>query len=112
MSINTTTNQRLAEAGEGRCDEMRPRRNAWGELFPVILGSKWGDQREREREGPSVGLKRPPLATTLNNNQPKTVRAMRMVFGMRFDRGGTFREDNSHCFGRRFDLCKMKQYTP
>ena len=104
MSIDTTTSRRSAEVGGGRFDEMQPRRNAWGELFPVVLGGEWGDQRERERKGPGVGLKRPPLATTLNNNQPKTVQAMRMVFGTRFGRGGKFGEDNGHCFGRRFVL--------
>ncbi len=45
----------------GVADETRPRRNAWGGLFPVVLGRQMGRQK-RERGGPGLGLKRPPLA--------------------------------------------------
>ena len=59
MSIETTTNQRLAEAG-GDGDKMHPIQNAWGGLFPVVLGGKWSNLIEREGEGPGNGLKQPP----------------------------------------------------
>jgi len=54
LSIDTTTSRRLAEAGGGQFDETRPRRNARGELFPVVLGGKWGDEKERERDRASA----------------------------------------------------------
>ena len=111
--VNRRINQpKIGCYGGGALLMRRDRGGTRGENYFLSFWAANGATKEREREGPSVGLKRPPLATTLNTNQPKTVRAMRMVFGMRFDRGGTFGEDNSHCFGRRFDLCKMKQYTP
>jgi len=47
--------------GGGVADETRPRRNAWGGLFPAVLGWRMG-RPKREREGPGLGLKRPPLA--------------------------------------------------
>jgi hypothetical protein len=46
FSIDTTTNQSLAAAGGGGVgDETQPRRNAWGGLFPVVWGGKWGDEK-------------------------------------------------------------------
>ena len=33
-----------------------------GEPFPVAVGGEWGDEKEREREGPGLGLERLPLA--------------------------------------------------
>ena len=62
LSIDTSTNRRLAAMGGGGvADEMRPRRNAWGGLFSAVLGWRMG-RPKREREGPGLGLKRPPLS--------------------------------------------------
>ncbi len=47
--------------GGGQCDETRLRPNVWGELYPVVLGRQM-EQRKRELEGPSLSLKRLPLA--------------------------------------------------
>ncbi len=55
------TEDRMQSWGGGFADEMRPRRNAWGGLFSVILGRRMGRQK-RVRGGAGLGLKRPPLA--------------------------------------------------
>ena len=61
LSIDTTTDRRSAAMGGGIAGEMPPRRNVWGGLFPVVLGQQMG-RRKKERGGPGLGLKRPPLA--------------------------------------------------
>ena len=62
LSIDTTTNQRLAAmGGRGVADETQPRRNAWGGLFPVVLRQLMG-RWKRERGGTGLGLERLPLA--------------------------------------------------
>ncbi len=35
-------------------DEMQGRQNAWGGFFPVILGSEWGKEKERESDRAST----------------------------------------------------------
>ncbi len=45
LSIDTTTNQRLAAAGGGIGDKMQQKLNVWGGLFPVVWCGKWGNKK-------------------------------------------------------------------
>ncbi len=60
LSIDTTTNQRLAAMGGGallmKCNQGGTR---GVDFFLLFWGDKWGDKKER---GGGLGLKRPPLA--------------------------------------------------
>ena len=62
---------------------MSPRRNPWSGLFPVILGGKWGNEREGERNWASA---------------KKIVSTKGGVFFTRFGHGGTLGEDNEPSF--------------
>ena len=82
----------MEEGRGGDDDEMPPRRNPWGVLFPVVLGGEWGNEREREERG--VSLKRPPLAQPMQQPTKKTASTKGGVFFTRFGHGGTLGEDN------------------
>ncbi len=51
LSIDTSTNRRLAAMGGGGvADETQLRRNSGVDYSLPFWGGEWGDQRERERD--------------------------------------------------------------
>ena len=63
LFINRHINQpKISCNGGGVADETRLRRNAWGGLFPAVLGWRIGQPKRERKRGRNLGLKRLTLA--------------------------------------------------
>jgi hypothetical protein len=75
---------------------MRSSRNAWGGYFPVVLGQRMGQKKEREGQG--VGLRWP--AISLKNATTNCQSAL--VVGEEWERDSAAAERRGGTITRRF----------